>query len=249
MQQDPEFREVFLRKVPSESPSSSSTGDRTSVPAQHSTFLPWTHEALRMIIVGDPIFNITSRAIMCRCIVAEASRRSRAPRIDIPVEIVCPRHAPPCWNAEKDALEMPQRDYSNDPYFEKFGGYGMFRYHAVSTGGPYCAYHLDHEKLIPTYELEHMRQKAFALEAEETVKAARDYEKELYEHSKAWVEKREETGRFGPELLQWARDWHQMLEDTRPDISEPDPDTLGTYKSKSRFTAVNANGLGLDQDF
>ncbi len=214
-------------------------------------FLPWKQQALcfrRMVIVWDLNFNFTSCVTLCRCIMFEASRGSRALRIDSEEELICPRHAPRWWNAERYAQEFPAEDYSNDPYFDKFGGYAMFRYYAVSTGGPYSSLHLDHDRPIPKYEFEYMQQQAITLETEETLKAARAYEKEVYRHSKVWVERLTKAGRFDPKFLQRTREWQQKLEDKRPDIMELDSDEVcwKDTRRKWRFSITNDGGLEVE---
>lgn len=234
LQQDPEFRKAFLDETPPERPADSLDDQRTCDDSQCAAFLPWKDEDLffrRMIIVWDPIWNITSRAMMCRCILDEVAPGSHAPRIDIPVEFLCPRHAPRWWNAEDKAAAMPLRDYSSDPYFDKFGGYDMFRYYVLNTGGPFSAFHLDRDKLMPDHEFKHMQEQAHTVETEESFNAAREYEKELYKYSKSWVEKGRKAG-FDPGRLEWARKWQQVIEARRPDINEPElsPETLRVQK-------------------
>ena len=90
------------------------------------TFDPLAEELLlqRVSIVFEPIWNITFRSFFCRCILREVQEASRAPRLDIEVAEVCPRH---CQRKYPGNPILPNEDPCEDPYFNKYGGYDMFK--------------------------------------------------------------------------------------------------------------------------
>ena len=90
------------------------------------TFDPGTEELLfqRVSIVFEPTWNITHRSFLCRCILLEVQERSRAPRLDIEVDWVCPRHR---LRKLPDNPILPNVNPYEDPYFDMYGGYDMFK--------------------------------------------------------------------------------------------------------------------------
>ena len=228
LQGDSEARKALVYEAPDDASSIDPTENTIDPNSQQSPLLRWKKEVFyfrRMIIVWDPIWNFTFRALMCRCIIGELSEGSQAPPMNFSTDQVCPRHAPRWWNMGHLASHMRQRDYSKDPYFDQFGGYDMFRYYAVQTGGPFSSFHLDHDKFLPGHQLEHIGQQLKMSETEDTRRAALEYEKELYKSSLKWVQKRQKGG-FDPELLDWTKEWQQLVEKLRPDINEPDREKL-----------------------
>jgi hypothetical protein len=90
------------------------------------TFDPGTEELLlqRVSIVFEPIWNIVYRSFLCRCILWEVQEKSRAPRLDIEVDWVCRRH---CRGKYPGNPILPNVNPCEDPYFNKYGGYDMFK--------------------------------------------------------------------------------------------------------------------------
>ncbi|CAI6021803.1 unnamed protein product [Clonostachys chloroleuca] len=74
----------------------------------------------RLVIKWEPKFNISHRDLFCRCIQLE-------PEITVPLVATCPIH-------NDEGISFPDYghlDYRDDPHFDKFEGYGLFRYHVL----------------------------------------------------------------------------------------------------------------------
>jgi hypothetical protein len=78
----------------------------------------------RVSICFEPFWNITFRSSFCRCILWEVQEKSRAPRIDIERAWGCPRH---CRGKNPGNPILPNEDPCEDPYFDKYGGYDIFK--------------------------------------------------------------------------------------------------------------------------
>lgn len=130
---------------------SSATGDSERIESYYSHELYFRC----MVMVYDPIFNFACRNVFCRCILGLVSFTSKAPRIDIPSMIPCPRHTrrgvPECHEVLRAKF-----NYHRDPYFDKFGGYDHFlqiaRYVNEST---IAVAFIDVEKIYPEEALNH----------------------------------------------------------------------------------------------
>ncbi|CAH0045203.1 unnamed protein product [Clonostachys solani] len=77
----------------------------------------------RLVIKWDPIFNISYRYLFCRCIAWASTPSQLVPEMTVPLAASCPRHN----NKGISFPDYGNLDYSDDHYFDKFGGYGLFR--------------------------------------------------------------------------------------------------------------------------
>ncbi|CAG9949138.1 unnamed protein product [Clonostachys rosea f. rosea IK726] len=118
----------------------------------------------RLVIKWEPLFNISYRYLFCRCIVWTSTPSQLEPEMTIPLMASCPRH-----NDEGITfLDYGDLDYSDDPYFDKFGGYGLFRLH-VLTYFPYLynilggqAFMSDSDKTILMEKLDNVSDETWA---------------------------------------------------------------------------------------
>jgi hypothetical protein len=77
-----------------------------------------------VVVKWDPMINIVHRYGWCRCIVRMTSPASCEKEMTIIVLHPCPRH-----NSNGVSFrDYGNQDYHSDPYFDKFGGYDMFKF-------------------------------------------------------------------------------------------------------------------------
>jgi hypothetical protein len=81
------------------------------------------------------MFNIVHRYAYCRCIVRLTSPASCEKEMTLLIVAECPRH-----NCKGHSfLDYGNQDYRNDPYFDDFGGYDIFRFLVLShPSGEVC---------------------------------------------------------------------------------------------------------------
>lgn len=91
--------------------------------------------ARRLEVKWEPMFNIVHRYAYCRCIVRMTSPASCEKEKTLLIVAECPRH-----NCKGHSfLDYGNQDYRNDPYFDDFGGYDIFRFLVLShPSGEVC---------------------------------------------------------------------------------------------------------------
>jgi hypothetical protein len=106
-----------------------------------------------MVMVFDPIWNVVCRNVFCRCILGATSFTSNAPRIDILSTVPCPKHARSGIRLRPDMVLPAIDDYSQDPYFDNFGGYENFKQIASHFNhGTLASALVDVDKICPAEE-------------------------------------------------------------------------------------------------
>jgi hypothetical protein len=106
----------------------------------------------RLTVKWDPIFNITHRYFLCRCILRRSTPTWSESEIPLPLPCICPRH---------NTVGINFRDYGNidyheDPYFKQFGGYNAFRAY-IYFFQPRIYEALGGEKFLPQHQVEDAR--------------------------------------------------------------------------------------------
>ncbi|OIW23549.1 hypothetical protein CONLIGDRAFT_686477 [Coniochaeta ligniaria NRRL 30616] len=80
--------------------------------------------AHRVVVKWEPMMNIVHRYGWCRCIVRMTSPASCEKEMTLIVLNTCPRH-----NSQGVSFsDYGNQDYHSDPYFDRFGGYDMFKF-------------------------------------------------------------------------------------------------------------------------
>jgi len=105
----------------------------------------------RITFKWEPIFNVVCRYAVCRCIIWRSTPSGfflDTGEITVLFSLTCPRH-------NKLGVCFPDYgdlDYRDDPYFNRFGGYDLFRY-LVSTHWPTVRESLGDDKFLSDEEL------------------------------------------------------------------------------------------------
>ncbi|CAH0035979.1 unnamed protein product [Clonostachys rhizophaga] len=172
----------------------------------------------RLVIKWEPIFNISYRYLFCRCIVWASTPSQLEPEMPVPIVASCPRHN----DKSISFLDYGDVDYSDDPYFDKFGGYGLFRLHVLTyfphlyniLGGQ--AFMSDSDKTILMEKLDNVSDETWA-----TIRPA------LVEYIFDYVDRLEVVGTaFPSNVTQWLAE--QRLE--RDSIPETHMEWLGSIE-------------------
>jgi hypothetical protein len=119
----------------------------------------------RMVIKWEPFFNIVHRYMWCRCILRKTSPASCEKEMTFlvtPFQAVCPRHNSQgitFWDYGND-------DYHDDPYFDRFGGYDMFRFLALGCSKDSFDTAVGGEKFMSDEDFRREQQKYLGLSEE-----------------------------------------------------------------------------------
>lgn len=186
--------------------------DRAEQPDQEKQtkiVFPWKNEESyfrRMVVVYDPIFNFICRNVFCRCIIGMESPKSTASPFTFLAMAVCPHHAYSRSQADFDLVGNFQRDYSSDPYFEKFGGYREFLQMARWLSRTTAAFlFLSEDRLYPSDQIP----QDFLRTASEDKKSAMiKYRLECFLHvQEQWTLYKKGSHEEAPELTTYMQDW------------------------------------------
>jgi len=120
----------------------------------------------RMVIKWEPMFNLVHRYMCCRCILRKTSPASCEKEMTMlvsPFEAVCPRH-------NNEGVVFPDygdNDYHTDLYFDRFGGYDMFRFMALISSKEGLDSFLGGEKFLSDEDFEQEKARYLALPDED----------------------------------------------------------------------------------